>query len=166
MHILSLFKLLFYEWNKYPLQNWYPNDSTYVKRYACTRKVPNFTWPALSFEKTHPYTMAGMVIVVLCTNPDTCARGSRNSTNRTKIGSLKETTKRILRWLNHDHMLPPLHASSQFTVYSIILDMPVGCETVAFCPMHLLLENTCTRIAPWKSDSISQNQTTKACEEF
>lgn len=65
--------------------------------------------------------MAGMVIVVLCTNPNTRARGSRNSTKcevyRTKIGSLKETTKRILRWLNHDHMLPPLHASSQFTIY-------------------------------------------------
>lgn len=62
-----------------------------------------------------------MVIVVLCTNPNTRARGSRNSTKckeyRTKIGSLKETTKRILRWLNHDHMLPPLHASSQFTIY-------------------------------------------------
>lgn len=94
--------------------------------------------------------MHGMVIVVLCTDSNTCARESRNSSKckeyKTKIGSLKQTTKRILRWLNHDHMLPPLYASSQFTIYSIILDMPVSCETVAFCPMHLLLENTCTRI--------------------
>lgn len=49
-------------------------------------KYPISPGSALSFEKTHPYTMGSMVIMALCTDPYPRARESRHpgarNTNR------------------------------------------------------------------------------------